>query len=227
MHIRLLLCSQTPHSQHTARLCTLSGHQHQRDQVRILIEKSRMTPKKGVTVTKAEMCSVVIMSRLVVLATLHLAGQIQRILMSTNKVCVVSPIQKNGHVLLPYWQARISEVTKHREDLAKEGCEVEEVLHLRAEDNLADLRTRRLAKLSKLGPHSKWQAGPSFLSLLCDQWLLRDLAAINLDKTTAAAGAAGPSCEILNTTTLTKAEARRHWIIRQFIKYGRLRRMAA
>ena len=126
---------------------------------------SRMTTKKEITVPQAEMCCVVIMSRLVMLASLHIAGQIQRILMSTDNKCVVLTIQKDGHTMLPYWQARISKVTMHREDLAKEGRKVEEVLHVQAEVNPADLGARELAKLSELGPHSKWQAGPSFLML--------------------------------------------------------------
>ena len=105
------------------------------------------------------------MRRLVVLASLHLAEQNQWISMSIENECVVSAIQKDGHTMLPYWQARISKVTMHREDLAKEGRKVEEVLHVQAEANPADLGARELAKLSELGPHSKWQAGPSFLML--------------------------------------------------------------
>ena len=53
-------------------------------------------------------------------------------------------------------------MTKHIEDLDKEGHKVEEVRHVRAKDNPADFGTRDLAKLSKLGPHAKWQAGPSW-----------------------------------------------------------------
>ena len=78
------------------------------------------------------MCSVVITSRLFVLASLHLKGQIHWIL---NKQRVVLAIQKDGHMMLPYLQVRIFKVTKHKEDLAREGHTLEEVSHVRAEDN--------------------------------------------------------------------------------------------
>ena len=65
-------------------------------ETRILITKSRMIPKEGITVLQAEMCGVVIMSRLVVLASLHLAGQIQRISMSTHSKCVVSSSRRTA-----------------------------------------------------------------------------------------------------------------------------------
>ena len=108
------------------------------------------------------------------LASQHMAGQIQRISISTNNECVISAFQKDVHTMLPYWQVRISEVTKHREDLAKEGNEVEEVLHVHAEDNPAELATRRPTQLSKLGSHSKWQTGPSFLRATFNQCLRHD-----------------------------------------------------
>ena len=44
----------------------------------------------------------VIMCRLVVLASLHLAGQIQRILTSNDNECVITGIQNDGHAMLPY-----------------------------------------------------------------------------------------------------------------------------
>jgi hypothetical protein len=88
-----------------------------------------MTPKKGITVSQAEMCTLVIMSRLGLLASLKLVGQIQ-ISMSPDSETIVSVIQKDDHAMLPYWQARTSEVTNRKEDLAKEGCEVEEVSHV-------------------------------------------------------------------------------------------------
>ena len=160
-----------------------------RHKARILIAKSRMTPKKGIAVPQAEMCGVVVICRLVVLASLHLARQIKRISIFTNSECVVSAIQKDGHTILPYWQARVSEVTKHREDLAKDGCDVEEVLNFRAEDSLDDFGTRGLAKLSELGLHSMWQTGPSFLMLPHEQWPLRDLAAVNSHKATTSTAA--------------------------------------
>ena len=106
--------------------------------------------KKGITVPPVNMCSVVISSRLFVLASLHLKGQIHWILMPTNKQRVVLAIQKDGHMMLPYLQVRIFQVTKHKEDLAREGHKVEEVSHVRAEDNTANLGTRGLVKLSKV-----------------------------------------------------------------------------
>ena len=135
--------------------------------------------------------------------------------------------------MIPYWQARISEVTRHREDLAKEGGQGKEVLYVRAEDNLAYLGKTGLAKLSKLGLHSKWQAGPRFLTLPCEQWPLRDLGNIFFDKAATATGAAKliaggaqrASCEVLNTATLTEAQARRHQMIGNLAKYRRIRNM--
>ena len=110
-------------------------------------------------------------------------------------------IQNDGHMMLPYWQARISEVTKRKEDLAKEGREVEEVSHIRAEDNLADLGTRGKVKLSELGLHSRWQVGPSFLLFPREPWRLRDLAAINCDKAMTAWPRSGPSHQTTRYST--------------------------
>ena len=53
-------------------------------------------------------------------------------------------------MMLPYLQVRIFQVTKHKEDLAREGHKVEEVSHVRAEDNPVNLGTRGLVKLSKV-----------------------------------------------------------------------------
>ena len=66
------------------------------------------------------------MRRLVVLVSLHLT----EISMSTNNECLISAIHKDGNTMLLNWQARISEVTKHRKDLAKDGPKVEEVSHV-------------------------------------------------------------------------------------------------
>ena len=80
-------------------------------------------------------------------------------------------------------------MTNRKEDLAKEGREVEEVSHVRAEDNPAVLGTRGPARPSELNSHSQWQTGPSFLTLPREQWRLRGRATINRggEESTAAA----------------------------------------
>ena len=134
----------------------------------------------------------------------------------------------------PYWQARISEVVKLREDLAKEGLELEEVSHVRADDNLADLGTRGTVKLRPLVPRSMWQNGPNFLALPRMQWPLKFLAGINLHKAVAAPvaaklakeGAKPVGCEVLSISAGTEVQMRRQWVVRHLQEDVRVHKMA-
>ena len=96
----------------------------------------------------------------------------------------------DANTIHPHWQAGISEVTKLGGDLAKEGRKMKQVLHVRAEDNPADLETGGLTRISKTDSQSKWQAGPSLPTVPREHWPLRDRAAINHGKATTTASAA-------------------------------------
>ena len=140
---------------------------------RLLLGKCRLTALKGTTIPRGELCAVVVMARLLLLAALHLATPIQRISMSTDSECVIKALAKSGSSFQPFWQNRVSEVVGLREELATRCSTLEPVTHVPSSLNPADLGTRGTVTLADLGPGSLWQCGPSFLTSPRDQWPLQ------------------------------------------------------
>ena len=140
---------------------------------RLLLGKCRLTALRGTTIPRGELCAVVVMARLLLLASLHLATPIHRISMSTDSECVIKALAKSGSSFPVYWQNRVSEVAGLREELATRCSTLEEVTHIPSSLNPADLGTRGTVSLADLGPGSLWQCGPSFLTSPRDQWPLQ------------------------------------------------------
>ena len=142
---------------------------------RLLLSKCRLTALKGTTIPRGELCAVVVMLRLAVLAATHLATPIHRISLSTDSECVIAALSKSGSSFKPYWQNRVSEIAGLQQELSTR-CEVlEPVTHVSSALNPADLGTRAGVTLADLGPSSLWQQGPVFLSTPRDQWPLQVL----------------------------------------------------
>ena len=65
--------------------------------------------------------------------------------------------------------ARLSEVHNLRDKISKK-THLEEVFHVSSSENIADICTRKDSYLKNLGPNSRWQRGPEWLSTPCHQW---------------------------------------------------------
>ena len=142
---------------------------------RLLIAKCRLTALRGTTIPRGELCAVVVMMRLAVLASLHLATPIHRITCSTDSECVIAALAKSGSSFAPYWQNRVSEITGLLEELAPRCDLLEPVTHVPSAQNPADIGTRGTVSLADLGPGSVWQQGPAFLASPRDAWPLQVL----------------------------------------------------
>ena len=141
---------------------------------RLLLAKCRLTALKGTTIPRGELCAVVVMACLLLLAALNLATPIHRISMSTDSACVIDALGKSGSSFQPYWQNRVSEVAGLREELATRCSMLEPITHVSSALNPADLGTRGSVTLADLGLGSFWQCGPSFLTSPRDQWPLQE-----------------------------------------------------
>ena len=139
----------------------------------LLCAKAKVTPISGLTVPRSELSGMVLGSRLTLTAAKALSREKSLHPLSSTSLadseCSISALDKSSSALKPYFHNRVMEIRENMKALS-EICEVEEVLHVAGDLNVADIATRPGVILADLGPDSLWQRGPSFLLCRRDLW---------------------------------------------------------
>ena len=137
----------------------------------LAIGKARITPLRGYTIPRSEICGAVLASRLILrvvqsLQTLDMPPV--RACLILDSECTISCLESRTSLLKPFLHNRRAEILDNMEKIRK-YCPMEDVQHVAGILNPADLPTRGV-KLDEIGIGSLWQSGAEFLSLPRSQW---------------------------------------------------------
>jgi hypothetical protein len=139
---------------------------------RLLMAKARVSPARGTTVPRAEIQGLVVTTRMAAHACKAAASPFERVIIATDSGCSVAASQRAGGLMNIYFANRVGEIHERRREMAAESVTVEDISWVPGLENPADLGTRGKAKAEDLGPGSRWQHGPHFLSLPRERWPL-------------------------------------------------------
>ena len=139
---------------------------------RVLCAKARVTPLRGYTIPRSELCGAVLASRLVLavaIALSKLKNKPTSCIILLDSMCTISSLEEHARKLKPFFHNRRGEILENMEQVSN-YCPIEEVHHVSGKLNPADIATRADTKLEDIGPDSWWQTGPSFLCSPRDRW---------------------------------------------------------
>ena len=133
---------------------------------RLALCKARVPPLTGLTVPRGEMTGLTLQSRLILVVTLALqkldTKPVEAFMLCDSKVAISAT--KSKRALAPYFQNRVAEISDNMSQVRK-YCSLDEVLYVES-----DISTKQGCTLVDLGPDSKHQCGPNFLSLRRSDW---------------------------------------------------------
>ena len=139
----------------------------------LLAAKSRVTPLNGMTIPRAELNGLLLLSRLSLTVARALSTESElhpaSAILLTDSECSISVLEKSSSSMKPYFHNRVSEIGENMEELSK-VCDVEQVHHVAGVLNVADMATHGGVKVNDIGPGSLWQRGPAFLACRRDSW---------------------------------------------------------
>ena len=132
----------------------------------LMMAKSRVTPINGTTVSRAEMQSLTMLTRGLLMIAKTMPDKPEQAIICGDSECSIAALEKTGGVLGPYFANRVSEIQENISQLEELVDIVEPVQHIAGDLNPADLGTRGHATLEELDKDSIWQNGPRFLENL-------------------------------------------------------------
>ena len=138
--------------------------------VRLLMGKCRVAPLLGMTIPRGEMQSLVILTRLTLVAAEEFPTRFESISSFTDSMCSIGALMKTSTALKPFFGNRVSEIQRLRLDLSEMTDNLAPVHHIPGELNPADIGTRGGVKVEELGCDSLWQCGPEFLGRPYEEW---------------------------------------------------------
>ena len=138
--------------------------------VRVLMGKCRVAPLLGMTVPRGEMQSLVILTRLMLVAVEAFPARFLSISAYTDSMCSLGALCRTSTALKPYFGNRVSEIQHLRSQLAELTDDLAPVHHIPGNLNPADIGTRGGVLVSELSEGSTWQCGPPFLRLPYESW---------------------------------------------------------
>ena len=126
---------------------------------RLLCAKARVTPLRGYTIPRSELCGAVLTSRLVLAVAIALSKLKEKPTSSIillDSECTISSFEEQARKLKPFFHNR-REILENMEQV-RSYCPLEEIHHVPGKLNPADIPTRANTRLEDIGP--------SLLSLL-------------------------------------------------------------
>ena len=117
--------------------------------------KARVTPIKGITAPRSEVCGFLVLSRLMKVVVNLMDQKPKSIILAGDSQCTVSATEKTGGVLAPYFSSRVSEAMSNLEELS-EVTTVEELQHVPGTCNPADIPTRARTTPDEVRQGSMW-----------------------------------------------------------------------
>ena len=122
----------------------------------LLCAKARVTPLRGFTIPRSELCSGVLVSRLV-LSTVHSLTKADdkpcSSIILLDSMCTISSLEVNARKLKPFFHNRRGEILDNIDQISQ-LCHFEGVFHVSGKLNPADLATRGNTRIEDIGPNS-------------------------------------------------------------------------
>ena len=151
----------------------MEPNQDPRYEVRLLMAKARVSPVHGTTTPRAEMQSLVMLMRLILVAVSSLPSRIEKVIMALDSQCSIAATEKSGGLLGPYFANRVNEYHQLKSQVEALVGEVEPLQYIPGELNVsADMCTRGKADVKDMFSGGVWQEGPAFLKEERQMWPL-------------------------------------------------------
>ena len=157
--------------------------------VTLLTSKARVTPRAGCTTPRAELCALVLTTRLLVKVTSTLSSKPVRVSILGDSTCTISACQLDVTNMKPFFSNRTLEVqntlstigeaskTPMFEELNKDiaasedtKLQVDLLYHIEGKSNPADWPSRGNLEWHQMGRGSEYQDGPAFLKKNRNTW---------------------------------------------------------
>ncbi|XP_023811839.1 uncharacterized protein LOC110015208 [Oryzias latipes] len=130
-------------------------------EVAFLTARSRVAPKRQLSMPRLELCAALTVAQLASLLTKELTLPLSRVVLWTDSTTVLTWIQSDSCRFKVFVGTRIAEI--------QELTESQSWRYVTTSENPADDLTRG-KRLQDLTSQSRWACGPSFLQLPSDQW---------------------------------------------------------
>ena len=138
----------------------------------ILVAKSRVAPLRIVDIVRLELCGAVLNTRLYTFIIHELRDiKFERVYHIIDSEIVRAMINKDSYGFRSFAANRIGEI--------QEYTEKENWYWVEGNLNIADLTTRSIDKIDKIGPESEWQRGPKFLQMPVGEWPIKSEAKVS------------------------------------------------
>jgi len=128
---------------------------------RLLCSRSRVTPLKGSTIPRLELCGALVLAQLAVKVAMAWSCDVKCFHLWTDSTVVLGWLNSHSTRLKTYVANRIQQIL--------EVTDAKQWKYVRTEENPADLVSRGV-KAHELAPVSKWWYGPVWLSQPTDMW---------------------------------------------------------
>ena len=131
--------------------------------------------RAGLTIPRAELSGLMLATRL----QLRIARNYKPGLSSSHTLgdstCVIASLDKNSTQFSPFFHSRISECLRNREKVSQKTFN-KEICHVSTDKNIADLATRKTARITDIEMNSQWQTGPDWIRTPRKMWpVTRDI----------------------------------------------------
>ena len=137
---------------------------------RVLTGKCRVAPLVGTTIPRGELQALVIVHRLLRTVVEAFPFRPQSVSAYTDSLCSMGAVYKSSPSMRPFFGNRVAEILRIREQLAEVTDHLDPISHITGDENPADVGTRGAVGIGDLGPGSRWQTGPRFLSEDFSEW---------------------------------------------------------
>ena len=137
--------------------------------VKLVFAKARVTSVRGTTAPRSEVSGYLTLIRLLKVVLNAMDSKPSRVTIAMDSQCTISAVDKSGGLLAPYFSSQISESAANLSEISEETT-VDPLQHVPGILNPADIPTRALTTPEEVMEGSIWQCGPSYLTLLREQW---------------------------------------------------------
>ena len=137
--------------------------------VSLVCGKARVTPVKGITAPRSEVCGFLILTRLLKVVVSAMDEKPGMVTLAGDSQCTISATEKTGGTLAPYFASRITEAMTNIEEIA-DCTTVDEIMHVPGVQNPADIPTRSRTTPEEVRNGSIWQSGPAYLKDSKELW---------------------------------------------------------
>jgi hypothetical protein len=137
---------------------------------RLIACKVRIVPSKGITTPRAELCGLLILSRLLNVIINSMQVLPESITCLGDSECTIACLEAKTSVMAPYFANRIAEILDLREKWTTKGITVNPLSWIAGKDNPADQGTRDDVVATDITLGTVHQVGTSWMSKPYPDW---------------------------------------------------------